>query len=112
MKKRKKALGIFLLIFGVAAILASYVIEYRLKEGKIKIGRAQSYVEGAEGLLSLHPDAYEVGRRFTDAAQREIDQGYEEINQYEILILVLQIGGLAIILVGLLEFFFQRRKKQ
>ncbi|MES2273834.1 MAG: hypothetical protein V4487_06545 [Chlamydiota bacterium] len=106
----KRIFGILLLIGGIALFLFSNYISKQVTAGKAEISSAQSQVDQSNSLFSLNPVSKEVGKGLTGSAQRKIDAGNQEVNEYERLAGWLKIGGGILLIVGI-GFLILGKKK-
>ena len=107
----KKTAGIVIVIIGVVMLFISGYIRGQVEEGKGKVTKAQGQVDTGNTLFSVNPVSKQVGQAFTGSAQKKIDMGKEQIAQYEKYANVLQIGGIAVIIVGGIVFFLGRKRQ-
>ena len=107
----KKTLGILILICGIVALSFSYYITTQVVMGKTKVASAQKKVNQGKSLLDLDPTAKELSKGLTDKAQKKIDEGSQEIAQYETLAQNLQYGGIALLVLGTLILIIGKKKK-
>ena len=98
--KTKKILGFLALIIGIAMICISNYITTQIKEGKLKIARAQKQVDKGSGLFNANPITKEIGKGVTGGAQKKIDAGRQMVANYEVIAHRLQVGGIIIAIVG------------
>lgn len=108
----KRILGIVILIGAITMIYFSYYIKNRVNEGKAQVSDAQKNVDTADSLLSLSPATKGIGKGLTGSAQKKIDEGQLQINQYEGLANYLQIGGIILVVVGVGVILMGGRKRQ
>lgn len=107
----KRIIAILVLISGIALLLTSNHIKNRVASGRQEISSAQQQVDQTNQLFSLTPPvAQEFGKGFTQSAQGQINQGTLEADQYAQRAHWLQIGGIALIILGVGIFFIPRRK--
>lgn len=95
-----RILGFVILIAGIAALLFSNYITTQVKEGKIKVNKGQKAVDQGNQLFSLNPVSKQVGKSLTDSAQKSINEGVQKIAHYENIAQILEIGGIAAIILG------------
>ena len=107
----KRIIGMLIAIAGIALLLVSNYITQRVEDGKEQISNAQEKVDKGSSLFSLSPYTKDVGQQITGSAQKKIDEGKLQVIQYETLAGKLQIGGIALIVVGTLFVIFGRKKK-
>lgn len=81
-------------------IFISNYITTQIKEGKIKITRAQKQVEKGRGLFNYNPVTKEIGKGVTGAAQKKIDAGKQMVTDYEVIAHRLQVGGIVLTIIG------------
>jgi hypothetical protein len=101
----KKVLGAILFLGGIAMILLSMYIKNQVVQGKLEVSDAQSKVDSGNSLFSLNPMAKEVGKTMTGSAQKKINAGQEQISMYEQRAQWLQMGGIALLVLGAGIFF-------
>ena len=109
--KKKRSLGILLLVGGVALILFSMYISGQVTEGREKISNAQNQVDRGKKLFSLTPYTEPLGKGLTGAAQRKIDEGRQEADEYAQLADWLKIGGVVCIIAGGAVFLMSRKRR-
>lgn len=106
-----RLLGSLVVLFGIALIAISVYITSQVNEGKEKISKGEEMVEKGDQITSLNPYTKEISKPLWDSAQKKIDTGKEEVTQYESLAGRLQIGGIIALVVGVILFFFSRKKR-
>jgi hypothetical protein len=112
--KLMRILGILILLAGIACIFFSNYITNQVNEGKIKVEKGQKTIDQSNSLFSLNPYTKQVGQGLSSSAQKKINQGNEEIAHYQQVAQMLQISGIAAIIIGAgmtIFSFFPRRKK-
>ena len=107
----KRVTGIVIAIIGVAMLFFSNYIKGQVAEGREKISSAQSSVDKGNSLFNLNPITKEVGKGLTGSAQRKIDEGSAEADQYAQYAQWLLIGGIVLIVVGIGAVIFSRKKQ-
>ena len=100
----KKIVGVVLCVLGIAGIIVSNYISNQVAEGKLKIAKGQSQVDQGKRLFSLSPATKEMGKGMTDSAQRKIDAGKGQVQDYETIARELEIGGIILIVAGAVVF--------
>lgn len=108
----KRIFGIIIALVGIASLGASYYITTQVEAGKQEIESAQKKVDTGSGLFSLNPITKEIGKGLTDSAQEKINAGKEQVREYEMLAGKLQVGGIALIIVGTGIAIICRKKKK
>ena len=112
--KAMRVFGIFVLLAGIAALLFSNYIMNQVNVGKGKIEKGQKAVDRGNQLFSLNPVAEQFGNQVTGSAQKKINEGQQQVEQYEELAGQLQTGGVVAIVVGagcILASFFMKKKR-
>jgi hypothetical protein len=106
----KKIAGIILVIAGAGFLYLSHNINMQVAEGRTEISGAQQKVDIAGKLFSINPATKEAGKPFTGSAQKQIDEGSQQADQYGSYAKWLMIGGVALIVIGVGAFFIGRKK--
>ena len=101
----RKISGIILAIIGIAMYLTSNYIADQVFEGKNQIASAQQKVDIANGLFSQSPYTKGIGGAVTSSGQKQIDEGKEQVSQYELLANRLHTAGVVIFIAGAGLFF-------
>lgn len=112
--KTLRTLGIVILLAGVASLFFSNYIMNQVNQGQVQIQKGQNAVDRGNQLFSLNPVAKEVGKGLTGSAQKKIDAGQQQIEQYTQLAGQLQTGGIIAIVVGagcIAGSFFMKKKR-
>lgn len=107
----KSTLGLVLVLGGVGLAVLSNHIQIEVNDGKVKISVAQRQVSQGKQLFSNDPVTKQFGNAIFSGAQRKIDEGQQEIGQYEQIAGWLQIGAIGCIIVGIVLFFIGRKKR-
>lgn len=107
----KKILGISLFVGGIVLVIISHYIAGRVAEGRQEIGSAQKKVDSAKELFSFAPPAKPLGEGLTGSAQKKIDAGSKEADEYERLSMQLRVGGYILAAAGIIVFAFSLRRK-
>ncbi len=107
----KRILGILVLVGGIVLLGVSYYIKQRVAEGQIEVSSAQKKVDRSSSLFSLNPVSKQLGQGMTDSAQKKIDQGNQQIDEYTVLANRLQIGGFILGIAGVLVIIFGKKRK-
>ena len=111
-----RILGILILLAGIASIFFSNYITNQVNEGKIKIEKGQKTVDQSNSLFSSNPYTKQVGKEMSSSSQKKIDEGKEEVSHYEQIAQILQMSGIAAIVVGagitIFSFFGSRKKRR
>lgn len=107
----KKSLGIFLCLAGVGLGVLSNYIDVQVEEGKVKISIAQRQVSQGKKLFSNDPVTKQFGNAVFSGAQRKIDEGSQEISQYEQIASWMQFGAIACIVIGAGLIFMSKKRK-
>lgn len=102
----KKIIGIVLLVIGICLYLFSGYISTQVAQGQQKIVNTQKNVNRARGLTNLSPYTKDIGNVATQPIQQKIDQGKQEVAQYQALANWLRLGGVICIVAGVVLFVF------
>lgn len=97
----RRILGFIILVVGILMMIFSFSIKKRTEEGQQEVNSAQKKVDKASGLFSLTPYTKPVGKGITSSAQKQIDEGKEEITYYENVAKWLKIGGVVVLIAGI-----------
>lgn len=108
----KRISGIVILLVGVAMLAASSYIKSQVEEGREQISSAQKKVKQANSLFSLNPVAKEVGGVVTGEAEKKINAGQQQADEYEQIRGWLQVGGIVCLVVSAGLFLLSRKKKK
>jgi hypothetical protein len=100
LKKTKRILGIIIATLGIALLLTSFYIKSQVSSGRRQISESRSSVNRQKQLFSLTPATKELGKGFTDSAERQIGEGSAKADRYDTLALWFQIGGSVFIVIG------------
>lgn len=106
----KRIIGIFLILIGIGFFAVSYYIQGQVDQGKEQISDAQQKVDTADQLFSLTPTTKQLGSQFTGSAQKKIDEGKIEVQEYETLSGQLKIGSIVALALGLLVLIVSKKK--
>lgn len=106
----KRNIGITLMIVGIGLMGASYYIKRQVEEGKIEISGAQKKVDTTNWLFSLSPTTKQLGDGLTDSAQKKINEGKQEVLDYQTLAGKLMIGGIIVAVFGVVLAIWGRQK--
>ena len=112
--KTLRIFGIVVLLAGIASLFFSNYIMNQVNAGMVKIEKGQKAVDKGNELFSLNPIAKEVGKGLTGSAQKKIDAGQQQIEQYTQLAGQLQTGGIIAIVAGagcIVTSFFMKKKR-
>jgi hypothetical protein len=103
---KTKILGIILVVIGIGLIISSNYISHQVTEGKKKIESGQKVVDTETWLFSQNKISKEIGKTFTKGQQKQIDEGSQMAQDYEMLSNSMKYGGIALISLGIiLELF-------
>ena len=106
----KRIAGIILVIAGAGFLYLSHYINAQVAEGRTEISGAQQKVDVTGKLFSINPATKEAGKPLTGYAQKRIDEGTQQADQYAAYAKWLMIGGAALIVIGVGAFFIGRKK--
>jgi len=116
MKKWLRALGLIVLIAGIACLFFSSYIMQQVNEGKGKIQKGEQAMKQGNQLFSLNPVTKEVGKNFTNPIQQKINAGKETIAHYENMAQMLYTTGIIGIIAGgvlfIVSFFCKPKKRR
>lgn len=107
--RKKKILGIVLLVIGILLFGASLYIEAQVAEGKEQISSAQGTVDKGKALFSLDPLSQQVGKTITNPIQKKINEGQEEVLYYERLALWLKLAGIICFVTGVAVLVWKKK---
>lgn len=113
--KGKKIVGIIVIIVGVVLFGVSNYIQNQIGEGKEKIAAAQKKLDQGQSLFSVSPVTKELGKGVISSGQKKINAANRTVAYYQDLAQKLQIGGIALVVVGALFLFVvkgQKKKKK
>jgi len=101
-----------LILLGIVLYGFSSYIEGEVVEGRKKIAGAQRSVDELKGISGATPFSKSLGDIATGSAQKKIDAGRQEADQYQLLANWLHGSGIVIFVagIGLLIFSFVRKK--
>ncbi len=105
-----KKLGVVVFIIGVAMLLGSFYIKTQVLEGRKQISSAQKSVDQSKGLFSLSPYTKDVGGMIAGSAENKIKAGSAEADRYEKIAGGLQIGGGALIILGIVLLVIRKKR--
>ncbi|HSX10905.1 MAG TPA: hypothetical protein VLF94_04230 [Chlamydiales bacterium] len=108
--KKKKILGIALIVVGAIMLLFSHYIAEQVAEGRMRISSAQSTLNTTNRVFDQTQYTKPVGGLFTGGAQQRINAGTAEADQYADLAQKLQIAGIVLIIVGVGVLFLGKKK--
>jgi len=108
----RRILGILIVLIGAVSIGFSYYIKQQVSAGEEKIESAQKSVDKGNQLFSgsSNPIVKGFGQSMTGSAQKKINKGKEEVVKYATLADQLQMGGIALIVLGAILIVIPRRK--
>ena len=106
----RKVSGLVIAVVGVGSLLFSMYIKNEVAKGRGQIKDAQGKVDTGKGLFSLSPYTKDVGDALGSSAQKKIDEGKMQADAYEALAQWLQIGGIALIVIGAAVFLVPKKK--
>jgi hypothetical protein len=109
--KMKRILGIALIIVGAIMLLFSNYIAEQVAAGQLQIQSAQSQVNTVDSVFSNSQYTKPIGKQITGSAQRKIDEGQAEVDQYSRLSGQLKIAGVICIILGAGILFFSKKRK-
>jgi hypothetical protein len=105
-------LGIIFLIAGVGAICFAAYINKQLNEGRAQVAGAQQKVDVGTYVLGMDSNTKRASQPLTNHVQEQINEGKMTIAQYEKMVVYLQAGGGAAILVGIVFLFLSFGKRK
>lgn len=97
---KKRMIGILVLLGGVILMVFSGYIAVRVGEGREQIDSAQKKVDLGNSIFSLTPTSKKVGKQITNPFQKRINEGKQEVGEYEALEYKLRIGGVILLILG------------
>ena len=108
----KKLLGIIVLACVLVMVGASFYIKARVAEGKEQIAAGQKKINTTNSLFSIVPGTKEVGDGLTSSGQRRINEGQQQVTEYEALANKLQMGGILLSIVGVAILLLWKDKRR
>ena len=108
----KRIFGLLAIVVGIALIIFSVYGTKQLNEGKLKIADAKKKVSQSNQLFSLNPISKEIGKGMTSGAEGKIAAGERTVEEYERLFKWCQIGGIALIVLGVGFVIFGRTNQK
>lgn len=111
--KKFKVLGGILVILGIVLYIFGSYISGEVAEGRKKIASAQGSVDTLKGISGVTPFSKDLGNMATGSAQKKIDAGRQDADQYETLANWLHGGGIVLFVagIGLIIYSYTRKKK-
>ncbi len=106
----RKILAIGCVVIGAAMLLFSNYIADQVASGQAEIRSAQTSVNAINSAFDSSSYTKGVGKIITNPAQKEINQGREEVAFYGSLASKIQIGGIVLIAVGVVLFFTGKKR--
>lgn len=106
-----RIIGLIVIICGIGLVVAANYINDRVLQGKGQISDAQDKVNLGRNLFSLTPPTKQIGKGFTDSAQKKINAATRQVAEYEELAYWLQIGGFGCLIVGAGLLIFGKKRK-
>ena len=98
--KKKKPIGIALIVIGALMLIFSHYIAEQVATGQMQIQKGQSQVDTANSLFGASKYTKPLGKTFTGGAQKKIDAGQREVDHYEAMSNNLKIAGIILIVIG------------
>lgn len=109
----KRVLGLLSIIVGVALIVFVIYGKGQIRAAKGEISSAKKKVEQGNQLFSLNPISKQIGQGMSSGIQKKIAAGERTVEQYEMIFMWCQIGGIVLIVLGAgLILFGGRRSKR
>ena len=97
----RRVSGIILLIIGIVMYFFANYIADQVTAGKEQISSAQSKVDAGNTLFSLNPYSKQIGKAVvTDPAQQQINEGKQQVSQYDQISHWLHTGGIVVMIIG------------
>ena len=106
----RRIVGIVALICGIIFIGLSIYIKGQVEEGKVKLSHAESQIDQGKHLLPLNPVTKKIGKEVTKEAETRVEAGKEKIARFEAIAKSLLFGGIVLIAVGGVLFFFPKER--
>jgi hypothetical protein len=106
----KRIFAIALIVVGAIMLFFSHYIAERVAEGRLQIASGQRQVNTLDSAFSHSEYTKPVGGFITGGAQRKIDAGRADADQYESMAHKLQFGGVVLIIIGAGMLFIGRRR--
>jgi hypothetical protein len=108
----KKILGLIAIVGGVVLIGISSYIKNQVGEGQEKVAEAQKKIDQGQGLFGLSPVTKQIGQGAINKGQAKIASAKETIAHYQEVAEQLQIGGIALIVIGAAVMIIGREPKK
>ncbi len=108
---RMKIIGTVLIVIGAICLFFSNSIAERVAAGRMQIAQGQRSVNEVNTVFSQSQYTKPLGNMITESAEKKINAGRAEADQYAALSNQLRVGGIILIVVGAGFFFFDKRKK-
>jgi hypothetical protein len=112
--KTVRIIGIILLLAGIGLYFVGNYVADEVAHGRKRISNAQKSVDRSRSITDLSPVTKDAGDMFADGAQKKIDEGKGEANEYQVMADWLHGGGIAVFVIGagLLIFSFFGKKRR
>jgi ABC-type transport system involved in multi-copper enzyme maturation permease subunit len=110
MKNPKAFLGIVMIVVGAIMLVFSNYIANQVTAGKFAIQSGQNTIDNTNSLFSTTKATKPIGEMFTSSGQQRVDAGRAEVSKYESISHNLQLGGIALIVVGIGLLIWSRKK--
>jgi len=105
----KKIAAIAAVVIGVVMLLCSGYISTRVKEGKIRIEQGQKKVDTLDSSFSMSKYSKPLGNKAVEFNKGKLDAGRRDVAKYQATSKQLWIGGLILIIVGGVAFYYYRK---
>lgn len=108
----RRILGMIILVIGILMMIFSISIKNRTEEGNQEVKSGQKKVDRTNKAFSLTPLTEPLGKGVTGSAQKQIDEGKEEIAYYQQMAKWLKTGGIIFIAAGVVTIIIPRKNKR
>jgi hypothetical protein len=109
--KKKQMYGIVIMIVGAIFFFLSHYIGTQVEQGERQVESGQRKVNKVNSLFSSSQYTKPIGDVVTGSAQERINQGKLDIAYYTSVAGWLQIGGIALLIVGAGVIVLARRRR-
>lgn len=109
--KAKKILGIIATIIGIALFAMSLYITAQVDDGKMQVASGQKKVDSINKVMPKDSTVGTLGRKtITDPGQKKINEGKEQIAEFEGIARNLKVAGIFLVIAGIGVILWGRKK--